>query len=65
VSGSPEDLLAELDRNIEPMLNKLHLVIKFAKANPQIANKSWPTLLKSQSFFENVVSFLQGQLSST
>lgn len=60
---TPEDLLEELDDDVIPILDKLRLIIEFAKANPQIANKSWPTLLKSQAFFENVVSYLRGQLS--
>jgi hypothetical protein len=65
LDGTPEDLLRELDRGVRPMIHKLHLVIDYAKANPQIANKSWPTLLKSQPFFENVVSYLKGKRSST
>lgn len=62
---APEDLEEQLKVSIEPMLDKLYMVIGFAKANPQIANKSWPTLLKSQPFFENVVSYLKGQVSAT
>jgi len=60
---SPEDLVELLEETVIPMLEKLHLVISFAKANPQIANKSWPTLLKSQPFFDNVVSYLRGVLT--
>lgn len=59
----PEDLLKQLENGINPLLSKLDLVIEFAKSNPQIANKSWPTLLKSQGFFENVVSYLRGKLT--
>ena len=62
---SPQDLLDELAQSVQPMLDKLNSIIEYARENPQIANKSWPTLLKSQPFFENVVSYLKGKLSST
>lgn len=62
---SPQDLLDELAQSVQPMLDKLNSIIEYARENPQVANKSWPTLLKSQPFFENVVSYLKGKLSST
>lgn len=63
LDGTAEDLLSELDEDVQPIIDKLSIVIDYAKENPQIANKSWPTLLKSQTFFENVVSYLKGKLS--
>jgi AIPR protein len=65
LEGTPEELLSKLNSSSQPMIDKLSLVIEYAKENPQIANKSWPTLLKSQPFFENVVSYLKGKVSST
>jgi AIPR protein len=42
--------------------DKLTVILQFARDNPTSANKSWPTLLKSQPFFENVASYLRGRL---
>jgi hypothetical protein len=39
----------------------LNVILQFARDNPTSANKSWPTLLKSQAFFENVASYLRGR----
>jgi hypothetical protein len=44
----------------EIILDTLSLILRFAKNNPDIANKSWPTLLKSQSFFSHVCSYIKG-----
>jgi hypothetical protein len=41
--------------------DKLAVILQFARDNPTSANKSWPTLLKSQPFFENVASYLRGR----
>ena len=38
-------------------------IIDYTKTNPEIADKSWPTLLKSQTFFTFFVSYLQGRVS--
>ena len=37
----------------------LNLLI-FSEKNPKLANKSWPTLLKSATFFSSFVTYLQG-----
>jgi hypothetical protein len=39
----------------------LHLVIKYTKEHPADINKSWPTLMKSQAFFEQVAAYIKGQ----
>jgi hypothetical protein len=65
LGGTPEELLRDLDKDNQTMIDKLGSIIEYARKNPQIANKSWPTLLKSQPFFENVVSYLKGMSSLT
>jgi hypothetical protein len=47
--------------DLSPILDKLAVLLQFARDNPTSANKSWPTLLKSQAFFENVASYLRGR----
>ena len=47
--------------DMTPIRDKLNVILEFARDNPGSANKSWPTLLKSQPFFENVASFLRGR----
>lgn len=42
----------------------IKIIIQFAIDNPVIANRSWPTLLKSQAFFQSVATFLQGRYST-
>ena len=42
----------------------LDVVIDLGSTNPEAANKSWPTLLKSQTFFELVSIFMKGRASS-
>ncbi len=64
LNNPPEQLLDQLDDRFVPMLDKLHTIMSYADANPQVANKSWPTLLKSQTFFENISSYLKGKLSA-
>ncbi len=60
-----ETLIAGLEGgDLEPLRAGLSAILTFAQQNPTSANKSWPTLLKSQSFFDNVSSFRKGQLSA-
>jgi hypothetical protein len=39
----------------------LYLVIKFSKENPKESGKSWPTLMKNDTFFEQVAAYIKGQ----
>jgi hypothetical protein len=58
----PATLLAALGAdNFVAIYDKLTVILQFARDNPTSANKSWPTLLKSQPFFENVASYLRGR----
>lgn len=53
-------LISALDAGSTEILRRhLLLLIDYAKSNPNLT-KSWPTLLKSQSFFDNVSSYLKG-----
>jgi hypothetical protein len=57
-------LLSQLESgDLGPLQQGLFTILTFSKNNEGSANKSWPTLLKSQSLFENVSSFRKGQLS--
>jgi hypothetical protein len=56
-----DDLLEILENDQQKIIiESLSLILHFAKDNPDIANKSWPTLLKSQSFFSHISSYLKG-----
>ena len=56
-----DELLIEFESNPkEIILNTLSVILRFARNNPDIANKSWPTLLKSQTFFSHVCSYIKG-----
>lgn len=58
---STEKLIMQLEtKGWGPLQTELLRLLTFAKDNPAIANKSWPTLLKSQAFFENVASYIKG-----
>jgi AIPR protein len=48
--------------DLSAIYDKLAVILQFARDNPTSANKSWPTLLKSQPFFENVASYLHGRV---
>lgn len=69
LGSNPENLLVMLNQEGEKILvGGLRTILKFAKDNPnnpQIANKNWPNLLKSQTFFENVASFIKGRASNS
>lgn len=59
--GDPEAVIGVLETgNTSPIRNALEEILDFAAANPTVANKSWPTLLKSQAFFDTVAAFVQG-----
>jgi hypothetical protein len=59
---TPADLLTHLKTDPKRLLcRSLETIIAFArrhKNSPDIANKSWPTLLKSQTFFEGIARSL-------
>lgn len=58
----PDDVLRTLKKgHTEFIPVKLELLIDFAKQNPKLADKSWPTLLKSQTFFDHFASYLKGR----
>jgi hypothetical protein len=58
---SIDDLMADLERDDRVIASALHSMIEFAKNHPKNASKSWPTLLKSQSFFNNVMAYEMGK----
>jgi AIPR protein len=56
-----EDLIQKLEASdYSILIEKLESIIELAKGDPRLA-KSWPTLLKSQSFFDTCASFLKGR----
>ena len=61
---SIDDLLAQLELgDFTPVLRALGDVMRYARGAEQFTNQSWPTLLKSQSFFENLASYIRGARS--
>lgn len=58
---SADALLTDLDKRVDIIAEALKSMIDFAKSNPGNATKSWPTLLKSQTFFNNVVAYETGR----
>lgn len=60
---SIDNVLKELSGSSSLINELLVQLIDIAKEDPN-ASKSWPTLLKSQAFFEKVASFLRGRLTS-
>lgn len=59
-----EDLLKTLDSGDFSILQRdLDALIRYAKTDTKLS-KSWPTLLKSQAFFDNVASYLKGIVES-
>jgi hypothetical protein len=55
------ELLDDINRTPNGIINMtLESILNFANNNPDIANKSWPTLLKSQTFFNHICSYLAG-----
>ena len=57
------DLLSSIEKgDSEFFRRQILLIIEYAKSNKLM--QSWPTLLKSQSFFENFASYLQGMIEA-
>ncbi len=54
-----DEVLAEMSSGQALLNDLLLLLIDIGKADPG-TSRSWPTLLKSQSFFEKVASFVRG-----
>lgn len=58
---SVDNLLVELNKNSDSKINGIiSTILYFADNNPEVANKSWPTLLKSQTFFHHICAYLSG-----
>jgi hypothetical protein len=55
--GIPNDL-QESGKDL--IQTHLFYILEYAKKNPQQKNKSWPSLLKSMTFFTNVMAYLGG-----
>lgn len=65
-TGLPEQLIQDLSASGSGRIQQvLEVIIDQGVSNPEAANKSWPTLLKSQTFFELVSTFLRGRASSS
>jgi hypothetical protein len=59
--GNVETLLGILQGGDRATLNRcLKEIIMHVARTPQFAQQSWPTLLKSQTFFDNLASYLRG-----
>jgi hypothetical protein len=56
-----DNLLSDLQQSNAPVQAALLTMIQYGKAHPEQAGKSWPTLLKSQTFFNHVIDFEQKQ----
>jgi hypothetical protein len=52
-----ERLITDLDENTDAIRDGLMTMMNFGKAHPELAGKSWPTLLKSQTFFNHVIEY--------
>jgi hypothetical protein len=58
------DLLSAIESGDYSLLQRLLLVIlRYARSQATLG-KSWPTLLKSQQFFDNVASYLKGLIEA-
>jgi hypothetical protein len=55
-----QDLSRASDTSIQDLLSH---IIEQGLTHPEASSKSWPTLLKSQTFFELVSTFLRGRAS--
>jgi hypothetical protein len=57
----PNELPAVLFADSENIIRAhLERILIFAKENPNVTNKSWPSLLKSMAFFNHVMAFMRG-----
>ena len=59
-----DELIQELKENNTVLNSLIFDIIEAAKDNSSLA-KSWPTLLKSQPFFDKVASFERGRIAQT
>ena len=62
IQGSTAERLAE-NLSASPaqvVARYVKAVMDFAAERPAAANKSWPSLLKSMAFFNEVVGYMQG-----
>ena len=56
-----EELLDELSICADDLINDtISVILNFATEKPEVANKSWPTLLKSQTFFNHICAYISG-----
>ena len=64
-NSQPEQLIQDLSASNNGLTQRvLEVTLDQGISNPEAANKSWPTLLKSQTFFELVSTFLKGRASA-
>lgn len=57
----PSELPGHLQENGDKLIREhLYYILMYARENKSRAGKSWPVLLKSNSFFERVCSYVQG-----
>jgi hypothetical protein len=59
---SVDEVIKEAEETPHLYNDLLMHIIDIAKSDDD-ASRSWPTLLKSQAFFEKVASFLKGRAS--
>jgi hypothetical protein len=59
-----DELIQELKEKNTVLNSLIFDVIEVAKDDSNLA-KSWPTLLKSQPFFDKVASFERGRITQT
>lgn len=50
--------------NLTLLPRLLFVILRYAKGQQPALGKSWPTLLKSQQFFDNVASYLKGLIEA-
>ena len=63
VEGLSMEQMLETIKENQPSIatDILYLVIKFSKEHPKEAGKSWPTLMKNDTFFEQVAAYIKGR----
>ena len=60
VERDPKSTIEEfLGTGDGPVLLSVLRILRYAKINRQIANKGWPSLLKSKSFFDNFIGAIK------
>jgi hypothetical protein len=67
VEGWSMEQMLETIREDQPSIatDILYLVIKFSKEHPKEAGKSWPTLMKNDTFFEQVAAYIKGRYDAS